>query len=103
VVVGRGQARCLADRAVDVSDGAARPAHNMMMVIPDASLEPRRTAGRLDAADEPSCGERVQGFINGLEGNVAYPVTDAGSDSLDAEMITAPDGLEQRYAGGRHP
>jgi hypothetical protein len=102
VVVGGGQAGCLAYRAVDVSDHAARPAHNMMMVIPDASLEPGRAAGRLDAADESRRRERVQGFIYGLQGNVAYPVTHPGSDGLDAEMITVPDGLEQRYTGSRH-
>src|SRR5205814_10289122 len=40
VVVGRGQAGRLADRAVDVSDGTARPAHDVMMIVRHASLEP---------------------------------------------------------------
>src|SRR5215510_1064414 len=37
VVVGRGQAGRLADRAVDVGDGAARPADQVMVVVPDAA------------------------------------------------------------------
>src|SRR5262245_65720936 len=68
VVVGRGQAGRRADRAVDVGDGAARPAHDVVMIVPDASLEPGRGAGRLDAAPEPRRGARVQGGGHGLEG-----------------------------------
>src|SRR6266567_851686 len=71
VVVGRGQARGLADCAVDVSDDAARPAHDVVMIVPDASLEPGRGAGRLDAAHESRRGERVQGVIHGLQGDMA--------------------------------
>src|SRR3984893_16456649 len=54
VVVGRGQARGLADRAVDVSDDAARPAHDVVVIVPDASLEPGRGAGRVEGGD--ACG-----------------------------------------------
>src|ERR1700683_3609620 len=43
-VVGCGQAGRLADRAVDVSDDTARPAHDVVVVVPDASLEPGRAA-----------------------------------------------------------
>src|SRR2546429_1174244 len=46
VVVGRGQAGWRADRAVDVRDDATRPAHDVVMIVPDASLEPGRGAGR---------------------------------------------------------
>src|SRR5207248_9660501 len=52
VVVGGGQAGCLADRAGDVGDGSAGPADEVMVVVADAALEPGRAAGRLDAADE---------------------------------------------------
>src|SRR5229473_59136 len=44
VVAGRGQAGRLADRAVDVSDDTTRPAHDVVVVVPDASLEPGRAA-----------------------------------------------------------
>src|SRR5215471_19386925 len=62
VVVGRGQAGCLADRAVDVSDDTARPAHDVVVVVPDASFEPDRAAGRFDAAHESRRGERMEGL-----------------------------------------
>src|SRR5580692_590958 len=75
VVIGWGQAGCLADRAVDVSDDTARPAHDMMMVIADTPLEPDRAARRFDAADETRLGQRVQGLVDGLQGNMANPVT----------------------------
>jgi len=54
VVVGSGQAGRLPDRAVDVNDDTARPAHDVVMVVPDAPIEPGQAAGRLDAADEPT-------------------------------------------------
>jgi len=103
MVIGRAQAGHLTDRAVDVSDDTARPAHNVVVVVPDASLEPRLSAGRLDTPNEPGRGECVQGVIYGLEGHVAYASTDVGCDRLDAEVITVPDGLEQRHTGGRNP
>jgi len=103
VVVGRGQAGCLADRAGDVSDDTARPAHDVVVVVANASLEPRRAAGRLEAADESRPGERVEGVIHGLQGNMAYAIAHPGGDCLYAKVVTVPDGLEQREAGGRHP
>src|SRR5215469_3918271 len=102
-VVGSGQARRLADRAVDVCDDAARPAHDVVVVVPDTALEPGRAVGRFDAADESRCGERVQGVVNGLQGDMTYAVPDPGGDRLDAEMVAFPDGVEQSEAGCRHP
>src|SRR5260370_31754152 len=52
VVVGRGQAARLADRAGDVSDDTARPAHDVGVVVSHASLEPGPAAGRLSAASQ---------------------------------------------------
>jgi hypothetical protein len=103
MVVGRGQARCLTDRAVDIDDDTTRPAEQMVVVVTDTPLEPGRTPGRLDAADQTRRGERVQGLIHGLEGDVAYPIAHAGGDRLDPEVVTRPDGLEQCDASGRHP
>src|SRR5215472_7381092 len=103
VVVGRGQAGRLADRAVDVGDDPARPAHDVVMVVPDASLEPDRAAGRFDAAYESRRGERVEGAVHGLQGDMAYAIAHPRGERLDAEVVTVADGLEQRDAGGRHP
>src|SRR5581483_11700135 len=101
--VGRGQAGCLADRAVDVSDDAARPAHDVVVIISDPPFEARRAAGRLDAADEPCLGERVQDVVDGLQGDMTDAAAHSGGDRLDAEVVAVPDGLEQCDAGGCHP
>ena len=45
----------------------------------------------------------MKGLVHGLQGNMADPITYPRGDRLDAEVVTAPDGLEQRDAGGRHP
>ena len=103
MVVGRSEARCHAGRAVDVSDDTARPAHDVVVIIADAPLEPGRAAGRFDAAYEPRRGERVEGVIYRLHGDMTYPITHPGGDRLDTEVVTVPDGLEQRDADGRHP
>src|SRR5438477_10260971 len=101
VVVGRGQAGRLADRAVDVGDDTAGPAHDVVMIVPDAPLEPGRGAGRLDAAHESRRGERVEGVIHSLEGDMADAIAHPGGDRLDAEVVTVPDDLEQCDARGR--
>ena len=103
MVVGRGEAGRLADRAVDISDDTARPAYDMVVVVPDAPLEPGRAAGRLDAAYQSRRGERVESLVHGLKGDMAYAITHPRGDRLDVEVVTLPDGLEQCDAGGRHP
>jgi hypothetical protein len=74
-----------------------------VVIIPDASLEPRRAAGRLDPADEPDLGQRMQGVVHSLQGDVADAVAHSGGDRLDAEVVTVPDGLEQSDPSRRHP
>src|SRR4051794_24363432 len=48
VVVLGGQAGCLADGAVDVGDGAAGAAHQVVVVVADPRLVAGDRAGRLD-------------------------------------------------------
>jgi len=103
VVVGRGQARCLADRAVNVGDRTAHPADDVVVVVPDPPLEPGRAAGRLNAADQTGRGERVQRLVHGLQGDVANSLAHAGRERLDPEVVAVPHRLEQRHADGRHP
>ena len=73
------------------------------MVVHDATLVAGRAAGRLDAADESSRGERVQGFIHGLKRDVAHAITHPGGDRLGVQVVAAADGLEQCDARRRHP
>jgi hypothetical protein len=87
-VVRRIKARRVPHGAVDVLDRPAVPAHQVMMVVADAPLEPGRTAGGFDPADEPRPGERVECLVHGLEGDMAHPVTHSGGDRLDTEVIT---------------
>jgi hypothetical protein len=70
------------------STSATSP-HDVVMIVPDASLEPGRGAGRLDAAHESRRGERVQGVIHGLKGDMADTLAHPGGDRLDAEVVTA--------------
>jgi len=100
---GRCQAGCCADGAVDVSDDAARPADDVVMVISDAPFKQGRTAGRLDAAHQPGRGKRVEGLVDGLQGDMTNPMTNPGSDRLDVQVSALPDGLEQRRADGGYP
>ena len=102
MVVGRVEAWRLADRAGDVTDDTAGPAHDMVVVVPDAALETGRAAGRLEAAYESGRGERVERVIDGLKRDMAYAIAHSGGDRLDAKVVAVPDGVEQGDAGGRH-
>jgi hypothetical protein len=103
VVVGRRQARRFPDGAIDVGDGTAGSADDVVMVVPDAPLEPGRAAGRLDPAHQPGRGERVQRLVHGLQGDVADPLAHTGRERLDPEVVAVAHRLEQRHADGRHP
>ena len=70
---------------------------------PDAPLEPGRAAGRLDAAHQARRGERVQGLVHGLQGDMAQAIAHPRGNGLHAQVIAVPDGLQQRDAGCRHP
>src|SRR5579875_307372 len=103
VVVGRGETGRLPDRTVDIGDDTARPACDVVVIIPDPSLEPGRAARRFETAYQPGRGERVQRIVHGLQGNVADAIAYPGRDGLDAEVITLPHGVEQGHADGRYP
>ncbi len=75
----------------------------MVMVVPDAALEPGRAASWLDAAHKSGGRECVEGVVHGLKRDLADAITHARGDRLDAEVVTLPDGLEQGKAGGRYP
>src|SRR5207248_5596142 len=82
LVVGRGQAGRLADRTVDIGDGTARPAHDVMVVVPDPCLVASHGAGRLDATQQTHGGQRAQHVVNGLVGHLAEVVTHDPDDRV---------------------
>lgn len=65
-------------------------------------LEPGRASGRFDAAYVSRRGERAGGLTD-VKGDTAQAIAHRGGDRLDAEVVTALDGLKQRDAGGCDP
>ena len=56
----------MADRAVDVADGAAAAAHDVVVVVADAALVAGGVPGGLDAAQQAGVGQRVQHVVDRL-------------------------------------
>ena len=61
----------VADGAVDVGDGAAGAADEVVVVVADPRLVAGHRAGRLDAPDQPGVGERAQHVVDGLVRHLA--------------------------------
>ena len=66
-VLGRRQARRVADRAVDVDHPVADPADEVVVVVPDPVLVARRRARRLDAPEKALLGEDREGVVDRLD------------------------------------
>ena len=69
------QAGCVADGAVDVGDGAAGPADDVVVVVAHPRLVARHGAGRLDAPHQARVGQRAQDVVDRLVGHVAEILT----------------------------
>ena len=61
----------VADGAIDVGDDAARPAHDVVMVVADPRLVARHGARRVDAPHQARVGQRPQHVVHGLLGHLA--------------------------------
>ena len=103
MVVRRGQARRLADCAVDVSDVSAGPAHDVVVIVTDSPLEPCRAAGWFDAAHESGRSEGMECLIYGLKRDVSDATAYQGGDRLDVRVVTVAERIEQCDAGSRYP
>ncbi len=60
------EARGVADGTVDVGDGAARAAHDVVVVVADAHLVAGDGPGRLDPAHEAGLGEGTEDVVDRL-------------------------------------
>src|SRR5206468_828188 len=80
VVVGRGETGRVADGAVDIGDGSARTAHDVVVVVPHAGLVARHRAGWLDAPHQAGDGQRVQHVVDGLVGDLTEVRADRADD-----------------------
>ena len=71
----RSQARRLADRTVDVGDGPAGSADQVMVVVADPRLVAGNRAQWLDPPNQAHRGERIKHVVHGLAGDFgqAYP------------------------------
>src|SRR4029079_33489 len=63
-IVGRGQAWHGADGAVHVDRAAAGAADQMMVVVADPRLVPRRRAGGLDTAEQTHVDQHADGVVD---------------------------------------
>src|SRR5712692_10552384 len=97
------KARGVTDDAIDVADGTAAAAHDVVVVVADPALLPRRAAGLLYPADQAGRGQRVQRLVHRLGGDMPDPVPDAACDLVRAGVAPGRDGLQDRQPGRGHP
>ena len=108
---GSAEARRGADGAVDVGDGLAAAADQVVVVVPDARLVARGGAGRLDAADQSGSGQRVQHLVD-RGGRDRTDLLARGHGDLVGGRVRMPDDGGQHRdprrgrpqpAGAQHP
>src|SRR5690606_29102164 len=71
VVSGRGQARCVANGAVDVRYGTARPAYDVVVVVSHPRFVAGHGALRLDTPHQAGAGQCLEHVVDGLGGHRA--------------------------------
>ena len=104
VVVGRGQARRLADRAVDVGDGPARPADDVVVVVArPGPRSGRRSPDGWIRRTRPAVGEGAQHVVHGLVGDLAEVGADRCDDRLGVGVRMLAHRVEHGHPGPRHP
>ena len=102
VVVGGGQAGRQADGAVDVGDGSARPAQQVVMVVPDPRLVARHGPPRLDASQQTRSGQCSQHVVDSLVGNLTEILTHDTNDRVRVGMRMVVHRGQHRNPRTRH-
>src|SRR6478735_649244 len=103
VVVGCREAGDLVDRAVDVGDGAARPAHDVVVVVPDPRLVACDRARGLDAAQQPRGGQGAQHVVDRLVRHLAEVAPHDLDDGVGARVRTLLHRGQDGHPGAGHP
>ncbi len=80
--------------AVDVRDGVAARAHDVVVVVADAVLVERRRAGGLDPAKQPRAVECGEHAVDGLQRGVRQGARDALEDLVGVEVLAGVDGVD---------
>ena len=94
LVVERGEARGVPDRAVDVDHAAAESTDQMMMVVADAIFETRWRSCRLKAAEEPSVDQHGERVVDRLKRDGADLGSDHLRDRVRRDVRMTADGAE---------
>ena len=103
LLVRGGQARGRAHGAVDIGDGAARPAYDVVVVVPDPRLIPRQVARRLKPPDQTRRGQRPQHVVHGLLGDLTEVGTHDTEDRLRVGVRMLVHRGQHRYPRTRDP
>ena len=90
-----------ADHAVDVADGAARTADDVVVVVADAVLEAGGRAGRLDPAGQTVRGEDAQHVVDGLGRDRVVALADGAHQGVDVGVGVVLELTQDGQAGRR--
>lgn len=102
VVVRRGKAGRLADGTVDICDGPAGPADEMMVVVTHTRLVAGDGTGRLDPPHQTRSGQGMQHVVHGLPGNVGQNGAHGPEDRLRVGMWTLVHSYQHRDPRSGH-
>jgi hypothetical protein len=93
----------VADGAVDVRDLPAPAADEMVMIVTDSRLVSGGTARGFYPAEQPAAVQRVQGVIDGLQGDLTDPTPNATVNGVHVQVVALPYGPHDRHPGRGHP
>ena len=103
VVVGGSQAWRGADGAIDIGDGAAGPAHDVVVVVAHPSLVSCHRTRRLDTSQQSGIGQCPKHVVHGLMGHLAEVLTHDTDDRVRVGMRVRVYGGKHRQPRTRHP
>ena len=93
----------MADSAIDIGDRAARPAHDMVMVVCDPGFESSGRACRLDAPNQARACECAEHVVDGLRRHLAQIRTDHGDDRVGVGVRMRVHGAQNSDPRACHP